>query len=70
MVDGGVSNGDRRRLRRDSVAMVEGVVGANVGVSEDGGVGGKGRSAADDNFGFTRLRDVWIDDSEMKVLPF
>ena len=42
VVDGGGADGDGGWLGADSVAMVEGVVGVNVGMSKDGGGGGSG----------------------------
>ena len=70
VMDGGVADGDGSGLGDDSVTMVEGVVGMDVRVSQsDSGSRGCGGSA-DDDFGFARLRDVGIDDGEVKVLPF
>jgi len=69
-MDGGGADGDGGGLGDDDVAMVEGVVRVNVGMSENGGRGGSGRCSADDDFGFARLRNAGIDDGEVKVLPF
>ena len=66
----GVANCDSCGLGNDSVTMVEGVAGVNVGMSENGGRAGGGGGSADDDFGFTGLRDAGIDDGEVKVLPF
>ena len=70
VVDSGVADCDGGGLRDDGVAMVEGVVRVNVGMSEDGGRAGSGGCSANDNFGFARLRNAGIDDGEVKVLPF
>ena len=66
----GVANRDSCGLGNDDVAMVEGVVRVDVGMSENGGGGGSEGSSTNDDFGFARLRDVGIDDGEVKVLPF
>jgi len=69
-MDGGGANSDGGGLGDDGVTMVESVVGVDVGVSEnDGGSRGCG-GPTDDDFGFAGLRDVGIDDGEVKVLPF
>ena len=70
MADGGVTDGDGGGLGNDDVAMVEGVVRVDVGMSENGGGGGSEGSSTNDNFGFARLRNAGIDDGELKVLPF
>lgn len=70
VADGGVADGDPGGLGDDDIAMVEGVVRVDFGMSEDGGGGGGGRNSADDNFGFAGLGDVGIDDGEVKVFPF
>ena len=70
MVDGGVADGDGGRLGDHDVAMVESVVGVEIGVSEDGGGRGSEGSSTNDDFGFARLRNAGIDDGEVKVLPF
>ncbi len=70
MMDGGVADGGGSGLGDDGVTMVERVVSMDVRVSENGGACRGCRGSADDDFGFACLRDVRIDDGEVKVLPF